>query len=85
MRKISFHKDSFDEFLFWRTSNQAIFDKILTLIQSTARNPFEGIGKPEPLKNELQGFWSRRINKEHRLVYQVKDNEIVIISCRYHY
>ena len=59
--------------------------KINELIKSIKRTPFEGIGKPEPLKFDLAGFWSRRIDREHRLVYQVIDNELTIIACRYHY
>jgi len=85
MRTISFHKEAFDEYNFWAKENYRIFEKTTKIIIETARNPFEGIGKPEPLKNNLKGFWSRRITDEHRLVYEVKANEIIIISCKYHY
>jgi toxin YoeB len=59
--------------------------KINELIKSLQRTPFEGIGKPEPLKFDLAGYWSRRIDQEHRLVYQIADNELIIVACRYHY
>jgi toxin YoeB len=59
--------------------------KVVALIQEVKRSPFEGRGKPEPLRHELSGCWSRRINKEHRLVYQVTEDEIRILACRYHY
>jgi toxin YoeB len=85
MRNIYFHKDAFDEYNAWAKENPKIFEKIVKLIKETMRTPFEGSGKPEPLKNELKGFWSRRINDEHRLVYEIKTNEIIIISCKYHY
>lgn len=62
-----------------------ILKKILLLLKGTQKNPFSGLGKPEPLKHDLQGYWSKRINQEHRLVYQVDDESIIIISCRYHY
>lgn len=62
-----------------------ILKKILLLLKDTQKNPFSGLGKPEPLKHDLQGYWSKRINQEHRLVYQVDDESIIIISCRYHY
>lgn len=69
---------------FLETDKQAL-KRINQLIRDTLRTPFEGLGKPEPLKNEFAGFWSRRITEEHRLVYQVKSDEIVIIMCRGHY
>jgi toxin YoeB len=65
--------------------DKKIQDKIIKLIEDCRRNPFEGIGKPEPLKNQLSGNWSRRITEEHRLVYQVTETNILIISCIYHY
>jgi toxin YoeB len=85
MRTISFHPKAFDEFTEWAKVKPNIYDRIVRIITETARQPFEGIGKPEPLKNNLKGFWSRKINDEHRLVYEVRTNEIVIISCKYHY
>ncbi len=69
----------------WKNSDPKLLAKIVSLIAETAIDPFKGTGKPEPLKHELKGKWSRRINHEHRLVYEVKENSIWIISCRYHY
>ncbi len=66
-------------------ADPALVRKINTLIRECQRHPFEGTGKPEPLKNDLSGYWSRRINREHRLVYKVLDGALVIIQCRYHY
>jgi len=64
---------------------QKIYNKIIDLIHATQVEPFKGLGKPEPLKHQLKGFWSRRINKEHRLIYQVNPDSIIIISCKFHY
>lgn len=61
------------------------FERLTCLIAETARTPFAGIGKPEPLKRELSGYWSRRITNEHRLVYKVTDDQLIIASCKYHY
>ncbi|MCH2245601.1 MAG: Txe/YoeB family addiction module toxin [Crocosphaera sp.] len=62
-----------------------MYKKIVELINDILRQPFSGLGKPEPLKHNLKGYWSRRINDEHRLIYQVTDTEIIIISCKFHY
>ncbi len=76
----------FDTYKEWAATDKQIFKKINELIQSIDRTTFEGIGKPEPLKHQLKGYWSRQINDEHRLVYKVsEDNEIIIIQCKYHY
>ena len=83
--KVLFTNDSWEEYLFWQTIDKKILKKINSLIKDISRNPFNGLGKPEPLKHQLQGCWSRRINYEHRLVYEIVDNTITIISCRYHY
>lgn len=80
-----FTPTAFDNYKEWATIDKQIFKKINEIIQSIDRTPFEGIGKPEPLKYSLSGYWSRRITDEHRLVYSVKDDEILIISCKYHY
>jgi toxin YoeB len=85
MRIVSFHQKAFDDYNNWAKENPVIFDRIVRIIKETARSPFEGIGKPEPLKNILKGCWARRINDEHRLVYQVTPNDIIIVSCKYHY
>lgn len=84
-RKIVFEASAFEDFNQWAKLDKKIYRKIVELIKDIHRSPFLGLGKPEPLKYELSGFWSRRINDEHRLVYQVTDTEIVIIACKYHY
>lgn len=85
MMRITFSKNSWDEYTSWQVEDKQMLRKINELINDIQRHPFEGIGKPEPLKYDLAGFWSRRIDREHRLVYQVIDNELLIYSCRYHY
>jgi len=85
MRKIAFLSRSFDEFNQWAIEDKKIYAKIVTLIKDIERDPFSGLGKPEALKHDLSGLWSRRITQEHRLVYRVSDEEVVIISCRFHY
>ena len=76
---------SWNDYLFWEENDKKILKKINSLIKDIKREPFEGIGKPEPLKHELAGCWSRRITDEHRLVYEVDEKGINIISCKYHY
>lgn len=85
MRKVAFLTRSFDEFNQWAINDKKIYAKIVNLIKDIQRNPFSGLGKPEALKHELSGLWSRRITKEHRLVYRVSEEEIVIVSCQFHY
>lgn len=85
MRVIAFHQDGFEQYSEWAKSDRKLFERLHRLIVETAKNPFDGIGKPEPLKGELKGYWSRRINDEHRLVYKVTDAQIIIIACKYHY
>jgi len=82
---IIFSKNSWDEYTSWLTEDKNMLKKINELIKEIQRTPFEGKGKPEPLKYDLAGYWSRRIDREHRLVYQVADEKITIYSCRYHY
>jgi len=82
---VSFDPKAWDEYLHWQRNDKSIARKIHGLIAECQRHPFEGTGKPEPLKNDLSGYWSRRINREHRLIYRVTDREILIIQCRYHY
>jgi toxin YoeB len=82
---ISFENAAFDEYWRWAAENKNIFNKINTLITEIMRDPFHGTGKPEPLKGNLSGYWSRRITEEHRLVYRVLTDHVVIISCAYHY
>jgi toxin YoeB len=76
---------AWNSYLYWQLNDKKMLKRINDLIKDIKRNPFEGIGKPEPLKYELVGAWSRRINDEHRLIYQIKDNQIFILQCRYHY
>lgn len=85
MRKIQLEPRAFKEYSEWATENKSIFNKITKLIEEIIRHPFEGGGKPEPLKYQFHGCWSRRINDVHRLVYKADDNTIVIYSCKYHY
>lgn len=82
---ISFREQAWRDYLYWQETDKQILRRINTLIKDIQRNPYSGIGKPEPLKYEFAGFWSRRINDEHRLVYTFIESELVIIQCRYHY
>jgi len=82
---ISFEESAFSEYYQWAKDDKKIFGKINALIKDIIRDPFYGIGKPEPLKWDLTGLWSRRITEEHRLVYKVLPENIIIISCKYHY
>ncbi|MFZ4543913.1 MAG: Txe/YoeB family addiction module toxin [Saprospiraceae bacterium] len=82
---ITFSENAWEDYVFWQHEDKKMLKKINDLIKDIKRHPFEGIGKPEPLKFDLQGFWSRRIDREHRLVYQVINSEILIYSCRFHY
>ncbi|MBQ3824997.1 MAG: Txe/YoeB family addiction module toxin [Spirochaetaceae bacterium] len=81
---LSFTPEAFADYQFW-IENKAIFKKINLLLKEMLRTPFEGTGKPEPLKYELSGCYSRRITDEHRLVYKVENDSLIIISCRFHY
>jgi toxin YoeB len=85
MRNITFETHAFEQFNNWAIENKKIYRKIVELINDIQKQPFSGLGKPEPLKHELKGLWSRRITDEHRLTYKVTDEEIVIVSCRFHY
>ncbi|MFY0608360.1 MAG: Txe/YoeB family addiction module toxin [Cyclobacteriaceae bacterium] len=83
--KTSFTQTGWEDYTYWQKVDKKVIKKINELIRECSRTPFEGIGKPEALKNNLSGWWSRRISLEHRLVYKVIDNEIIIIQCRKHY
>ncbi|WP_325385087.1 Txe/YoeB family addiction module toxin [Mucilaginibacter sp.] len=83
--KIVFLDSGWEDYLYWQGSDKSVLKKINVLIKEIERTPFEGSGKPEPLRHNLAGWWSRRINLEHRLVYKVEDHSIVILQCRYHY
>ncbi len=84
-RKIKFEADAFEDFTQWPREDRKLYIKIIDLIRDIERSPFQGLGKPEPLKHELSGYWSRRINDEHRLVYKVTDEEVTIVACKNHY
>ncbi|QIW15931.1 toxin YoeB [Pasteurellaceae bacterium RH1A] len=83
--KLIFSNEAWDDYLYWQQYDKTLLKRINTLIKDIRREPFAGIGKPEPLRYNLSGFWSRRINDEHRLVYSVENDAILIASCRYHY
>ena len=85
MKQVAFEEKAFEDFTNWATQDKKLYTKIIALIKDIKRSPFLGLGKPEPLKHELSGYWSRRINDEHRLVYNVTDTMIIIASCKYHY
>jgi len=85
MKQLVFDSGAFDNFCQWATVDKKIFKKILELLKTIDRTPFDGIGKPEPLKFNKSGYWSRKINDEHRLVYKVDDQRIYIVSCKGHY
>lgn len=84
MKKI-FSGRSWDDDIYWKKNDTRMLEKVNELIEDTDRNQHEGIGKPEPLRHPLSGFWSRRINEEHRLVYRIVEDEIHIAQIRYHY
>lgn len=81
----SFTENAWEDYLYWQKMDKKIVKRINELIKDIKRNPYEGIGKPEPLKYDLAGKWSRRITDEHRLVYQVEGNDLIVYTCRYHY
>lgn len=83
--KLTWSAEAWEDYLYWQDTDKRTVKKINELIKDASRTPFEGKGKPEPLKHNLAGFWSRRITSEHRLVYAVSDDALLIASCRYHY
>lgn len=82
---ILFTDESWEDYLYWQKTDKKTLKRINQLIKEIKRDPFSGIGKPEPLKFQLQGCWSRRIDQEHRLVYEIENNNLIIIACRFHY
>ena len=80
-----FSERAWEDYLFWQAQDEKILERLNTLIKECRRTPFNGIGKPEPLRGELSGWWSRRITQEQRLVYRVSDGALQIVQCRYHY
>ncbi len=85
MRKVVITPKAFKEFTKWADEDRRVLVKIVLLINDIQRSPFEGIGKPEPLKHDFQGVWSRKITGEHRLLYRVDDEQITVSACRFHY
>jgi toxin YoeB len=85
VRSIHVDPDAWEDFLFWLASGRKTARRIVRLIAAIQRDPFSGIGKPEPLKGELSGYWSRRIDDQHRLVYRADDKEIKVLKARYNY
>jgi len=83
--KLVFSEHAWDEYLYWQRVDRKLLKRINTLIQDIQRSPYKGIGKPEPLKHALSGYWSRRINDEHRLVYKVANDCLFIAQLRHHY
>jgi toxin YoeB len=84
-RRLAFDPLAWDHYCYWHLQDRKTLGRLNELIRATLRDPFKGIGKPEPLKRELAGLWSRRIDQMHRLVYRVREGDLEIISCRYHY
>lgn len=84
-RRLAWTDEAWTDYLFWQQQDKKTLRRINGLIEATKREPFKGIGKPEPLRENLAGFWSRRIDETNRLVYVVDDDSLTIISCRYHY
>lgn len=82
---IKFSSNGWEDYLYWQNADKAMLKRINRLIEEIKRNPFEGIGKPESLKHHLSGFWSRRIDERHRLVYAIEDETLLIAQCRDHY
>jgi toxin YoeB len=84
-REAVFHPEFLEDLRFWAEADRKLLLRLLTLVEATLRDPFVGIGKPEPLKHKLAGTWSRRLNKEHRLIYMVGDERVDFLEARYHY
>lgn len=82
---LEWYDEAWDDYLYWQSQDKKTLKRLNNLIKDTQRSPYEGIGKPEPLKNELSGWWSRRIDDCNRLVYKEKDGNIIIASCKGHY
>jgi toxin YoeB len=83
--KLIFSEQAWDDYLYWQKTDKKLLERINAIIKDISRSPFEGIGKPEPLKNALSGYWSRRINDEHRIVYKISDGAMLIAQLRFHY
>ncbi len=82
---LTWASQAWQDYLYWQSRDRKTLKRINTLIKDVQRQPFEGLGDPEPLGHQWAGYWSRRIDREHRLVYKVTDSSVVIVQCRYHY
>lgn len=85
MRNVKFTDEAWNSYIYWQTQDRKTLKRINDLIKDAQRDPFTGIGKPEPLKHSLSGLWSRRIDETNRIVYEATEEELIVISCRYHY
>lgn len=83
--KLTWSLHAWEDYVYWQQNDKKLLKRINTLIKDIVRNPFDGIGDPEPLKHNWSGYWSRRISREHRLVYKIEDSTVIIAQCRYHY
>ena len=83
--KLVFSEHAWEDYLYWQRTDKKLLNRVNTLIQATERSPFQGIGKPEPLKHAISGYWSRRINDEHRMVYKIDGDSFFLAQLRYHY
>jgi toxin YoeB len=83
--RLIFVDESWEDYLYWQETDKQILKRINQLIKDISRNPYSGIGKPEPLRHKYKGYWSRRIDNEHRLIYSIEGKDILIAKCRYHY
>jgi len=83
--QVSFMDQGWEDYVYWQIYDKKMLKKINSLVKEIDRDPFKGTGSPEPLKYNLSGYWSRRINLEHRLVYRIEDGKIRVLQCRYHY
>jgi toxin YoeB len=83
--RLSWLPNGWKDYLYWQETDRKILVRVNEVIRDTLRNPFAGIGKPEPLRNNLKGWWSRRITSEHRLIYRVEGDSLLIMQCRFHY
>ncbi len=84
-RRLTFTPDAWDDYLYWQSQDKKTLKRINQLLRDVSREPFTGIGKPEPLRENLTGYWSRRIDDTNRLVYAVEEQAIIVVVCRYHY
>ena len=83
--KLTWSLHAWEDYVYWQQNDKKLLKRINTLIKDIVRNPFDGIGDPEPLKHNWSGYWSRRISREHRLVYKIENSTVIIAQCRYHY